>query len=311
MNRRQLLKHSATLATVVAGSAALSGRHFAVFGAANAAGQRDANDAAAVANPLTPPTHGSIPAAFLISEGAVMIDFTGPWEVFQDVSIPGRSDPAFRLYTVAETAQPIHASGGMKITPDYTIANAPAPKVIVIPAQRAASDKVKGWIRNATKTADVTMSVCNGVFVLASTGLLAGKPATAYHGSYVQLQQAYPDIEVKRGMRFVEAGNLASSGGLSSGIDLALRVVERYFGHEAAQETAFSMEYQGQGWMHPESNAVYASLPVGTPEHPLCPVCGMAADQSIQSVYKGKTYYFCGNDDKRTFDKSPEQFTKS
>src|SRR5436305_14709751 len=95
-------------------------------------GQISAN--AAEANPLKPPANGSIPVAFLISEGAVVIDFCGPWEVFRDVMIAGGDHP-FRLYTVAETTKPIHASGGMQIAPDYTFANAPAPKVIVISAQ--------------------------------------------------------------------------------------------------------------------------------------------------------------------------------
>lgn len=307
MNRRQLLKRSATLGAVAASSAVLSGGSMALFGATSP----KASEPTTAANPLIPPAHGSIPVAFLLSDGAVMIDFTGPWEVFQDVNIPGRSDPTFSLYTVAETSQPIHVSGGMHITPNYTIADAPEPKIIVIPAESAASEKVKDWIRNATKTTDITMSVCNGVFVLASTGLLSGKAATAHHSSYVQLQQAYPDIQVKRGVRFVEAGNLASAGGLSSGIDLALRVVERYFGRDVAQQTAYTMEYQGLGWMNPDSNAVYASIPVGSVDHPVCPVCGMAADHTIQSVYKGKTYYFCSQDDKQTFDRSPEQFTKS
>src|SRR5258707_439505 len=93
------------------------------------------NKPACKQNPLEPPTQGSIPVAFLVSEGAVIIDFCGPWEVFQDVNIPGRQDAPFRLYTVSETTAPIHASGGMKIVPDYTLADAPAPKVIVIPAQ--------------------------------------------------------------------------------------------------------------------------------------------------------------------------------
>ena len=70
-----------------------------------------------------------------MSDGAVVIDFCGPWEVFQDAYIPGRADSAFRLYTVAESARPIEASGGMKIVPDFTYATAPAPKVVVIPAQ--------------------------------------------------------------------------------------------------------------------------------------------------------------------------------
>src|SRR5262245_17059472 len=89
----------------------------------------------APANKLNPRSEGSIPVAFLLSEGAVVIDFTGPWEVFQDTYIPGRKDAAFQLYTVAESTQPIHTSGGMTIVPDYSFDNAPAPKVIVIPAQ--------------------------------------------------------------------------------------------------------------------------------------------------------------------------------
>src|SRR3954451_16263846 len=84
---------------------------------------------------LKPPEKGQIPVAFLISDGAVVIDFCGPWEVFQDVVIPSSEDAPFSLYTVAETKNPIRTSGGMQIVPDYTIADAPAPKVIVIPAQ--------------------------------------------------------------------------------------------------------------------------------------------------------------------------------
>jgi YHS domain-containing protein len=196
----------------------------------------------------------------------------------------------------------------MKVTPDYTIANAPAPKVIVIPAQSPASDKTKEWIRRSTEKADVTMSVCNGAFVLASTGLLSGKAATAHHGSYADLEKAYPDIQVKRGVRFVESGNLASAGGLSSGIDLALRVVERYFGREMATKTAYTMEYQGQGWLNPDSNAAYAKIPEQTTDHPLCPVCGMDPDLSLKTSYQGKTYYFCSPAHKQTFDDTPERF---
>ncbi|PYK69319.1 MAG: hypothetical protein DME45_02765, partial [Verrucomicrobia bacterium] len=75
---------------------------------------------------LKPPEKDPIPVAFLISDGAVVIDFCGPWEVFQVVMIPTRQDMPFRLYTVAETKKPIRTSGGMQIVPDYTIADAPA-----------------------------------------------------------------------------------------------------------------------------------------------------------------------------------------
>jgi putative intracellular protease/amidase/YHS domain-containing protein len=274
---------------------------------------REDNPSAVTTNPLKPPAQGSIPVAFLISEGAVMIDFTGPWEVFQDVMVPGRTDHPFHLYTVSESTSPIHASGGMKIVPDYTFENAPAPKVIVIPAQSQPSEATLEWIRKSTKTTDVTMSVCTGAFVLAKTGLLSGKAATTYHGAFVSFASEFPDIHLKRGARFVEDGNLASAGGLSSGIDLALRVVERYFGREVAQKTAYNMEYQGLGWMNPDSNQVYAATPVSTAEHPLCPVCGMDVDPATapKSVFKGTTYYFCSDDDKKTFDAAPDKFVNT
>jgi putative intracellular protease/amidase/YHS domain-containing protein len=261
-------------------------------------------------NSLKPPDNGQIPVAFLISDGAVVIDFCGPWEVFNDVMIPGRQQMPFRLYTVGETTKPIRTSGGMQIIPDYTIKNAPPPKVIVIPAQSAPSGAVIDWIIKCSKTTDVTMSVCTGAFVLAKTGLLNGKSATTYHGAFKSFALEFPDVQLKRGARFVENGSLATAGGLSSGIDLALRVVERYYGREVASKTAYNMEYQGEGWMNPDSNQIYATSPRSTLEHPLCPVCGMDVDSRVapKSVFNGATYYFCSEQDKKTFDEVPAKF---
>jgi len=154
------------------------------------------------------------------------------------------------------------------------------------------------------------MSVCTGAFVLAKTGLLSGKAATTFHAAFRPFAVQFPDIHLKRGARFVEDGNLATAGGLSSGIDLALHVVERYYGREIAQKTAYEMEYQGQGWMNPDSNQVYAETRISTDEHPLCPVCQMDVDSATapKSVYKGKTYYFCSPGDKQQFDATPDKF---
>jgi transcriptional regulator GlxA family with amidase domain len=258
--------------------------------------------------PLRPPAEGSIPVAFLLSDNAVMIDFAGPWEVFCNVSVPDRNaEPVFQLYTVAATAAPIKASGGMTIVPDFTFATAPAPKVLVIPAQSARDEAVLAWIRKTAETADLTMSVCTGAFLLARTGLLSGKAATTHHGSFTQFAMAFPDIALKRGARYVETGKFASAGGLSSGIDLALRVVERYFGRAVASNTANTMEYQGQGWLNPASNSAYAKRRQSTDRHPLCVVCDMevAKASARSSVYRGRTYYFCMDEHKRMFDANP------
>jgi len=272
-------------------------------------GSQRASAAESVSNPLTPPAKGTIPVAFLISDGAVVIDFAGPWEVFQDVMLDDQRMP-FHLYTVAASAKPIRASGGMQIVPDFTFANAPVPKVIVIPAQNNDSPAVLDWIRKASQTADVTMSVCTGAFLLAKTGLLDGKAATTHHNSYKIFERQFPKITLRRGARFVEAGNLASAGGLTSGMDLAMRVVERYFGREVAETTAYYMEYQGDGWKDSSgaANAAYLNVKI-KPGYEEDPVCGMEVKKGdLKADYKGTTYYFCMESCRGRFVKSPDSF---
>jgi transcriptional regulator GlxA family with amidase domain len=204
-------------------------------------------------NKLTPPAKGKIPVAFTISEGVTVIDFAGPWEVFQDVMIAERSQNhdeqmPFQLYTVSETTEPLRGSAGLQLIPDYTFENAPQPKVIVVPAQRG-GQALHGWLRRMSASTDVIMSVCTGAFQLGKAGMLAGKSATTHHDFFDQFARAFPDVKLKRGLRFVEEGKISTAGGLSSGIDLALRVVDRYFGREVAQRTATYMEYQSKDWI--------------------------------------------------------------
>jgi transcriptional regulator GlxA family with amidase domain len=197
---------------------------------------------------LPAPAGGSIPVAMVISAGLNVIDFSGPWGVFESVSLPGASQAPFRLFTVAEKTGLVTSGSGLKLMPDYTFANVPEVKVVVIPAQ-GGSDAMRDWLRKVVGTTDVTMSVCTGAFHLARAGLLAGKAATTHHEFLDKLERQFPDIQVKRGVRFVEGEKISTAGGLTSGTDLALRVVERYFGRDIAQTTATYMEYQSKGWI--------------------------------------------------------------
>jgi YHS domain-containing protein len=98
---------------------------------------------------------------------------------------------------------------------------------------------------------------------------------------------------------------------LSSGIDLALRVVERYFGRATAERTAFDMEYQGRGWSDPGSNAAYAH-PRASGGNALCAVCGMEVDPETapHAVHDGKTYYFCSQFDRNAFAREPARYVR-
>ncbi|MGA8278635.1 MAG: DJ-1/PfpI family protein [Rhodanobacteraceae bacterium] len=210
---------------------------------------------AATPGKLTPPRNGMIKVAVVLSKHATVIDFAGPWEVFQDTSIKdghGNDISPFELYTVAPTKEPLHTSGsnhaGLTITPDYSFADAPIPDIVVIGAQMGGPG-LTAWLRKVHADHKIIMSVCTGAFELAKTGLLHGKEATTHHWYFGNFAHEFPDVKLVRQVRYAQASPIIfSAGGLSSGIDLALHLVADYFGQTVAQKTADYMEYLGTGW---------------------------------------------------------------
>jgi len=212
-------------------------------------GSSRASASGGVTRPATP-----IPVAFAITDSATMIDFAGPWEVFQDVMLDeGASHDEmmpFRLYTVGDSREAVTVTGGMKVVPDYTFSDVPPPKIVVVGAQRGSPALLK-WLQSvaARRDTDVVMSVCTGAFKLGDAGLLDGKPATTHHDFFDSFAQRFPRVELKRGRRFVQSDDrVFTAGGLTSGVDLALHIVARYYGDAVAQKTARYMEYEGTGW---------------------------------------------------------------
>jgi transcriptional regulator GlxA family with amidase domain len=216
--------------------------------------------------PLKPPANGRINVAFVISEGANVMDIAGPWEVFSDAMLTPKGKPwhesdgddmvmPFTVYTVSDSLKPVEA-GSLRIVPNYTFEDAPKPQVIVIPAQGGRTEAQKEWVLANSAQADVTMSVCTGASMLAAYGLLDGKTATTHHAYQQEMQKKYPAVHFISGIRFVENGKVATAGGLTSGVDLALHVVERYYGREVAEVTAGYLEYHSDLWKNPEFGQV-------------------------------------------------------
>lgn len=197
---------------------------------------------AAAAQRLRP--RDGIKVAFLLGDNTNVIDTAGPWEVFQDAmgQVDGRR-AHFQLFTVAPSAEPVRMTGGMMVKPTYSIADAPQPDVIVVPAQRS-TEASRAWLKAASEKADLTMSVCTGAFQLGRVGLLDGLTATTHHDFWDAFEKEFPQVRLQRGLRFVDNGRIATAGGLTSGIDLALHVVGRYFGEAEAARTAAYMEHQ-------------------------------------------------------------------
>jgi len=209
------------------------------------------------------PKNSMYKVAIVLSERATVIDFAGPWEVFQDVMMEdshGNHVMPFELYTVAPDKKPLHTSGsnGMTITPDYTFADAPTPDIVVVGAQ-AGGAGLSEWLQKVHAENKLVMSVCTGAFKLAKAGLFDGKQATTHHWFFGNFSQQYPDVKLVKQVRYVEADPITfSAGGLTSGIDLALHIVAQRFGIEQAQKTADYMEYQSTGW---KSNQLTAEFP--------------------------------------------------
>jgi putative intracellular protease/amidase/YHS domain-containing protein len=304
MNRRELIQKSAIFG-LAAGAGSIGGYKKA------AARVTAARPSVSAPSPLTAPAAGMLPVALVLGKDAEVLDFAGPLEVFAGAYTRDKKQ-LFAPYMVAASKVPVTVGGGMKVLPDHDFKSAPQPKLIVIPAMIFSEKDTEmfDWIRTASKGTDLTMSVCNGACVLAKTGLLDGKSATCHHGGFFGFAATYPLVHLKRGARFVEEGNLASAGGISSGIDLALRVVERYLGRELTVQVADGMEYQGKGWLNPDSNEAYAKMPELTDTHPICAVCLMNTARSISTNYKGKTFYFCSKDHKETFGKHTDVYDR-
>ena len=187
-----------------------------------------------------------IQVAILIFDGVELLDFTGPAEVF----IVADHGNAFKVSTVSGTTGLVTTMGGIQVKPDATYANAPAADIVIVPGGAMSNVHSEGieWLKKSSKQARITMSVCMGAFLLAKADLLDGIQATTHRWGLQGLQSAAPTCKVVRTQRFVDAGKIVTTGGVTAGIDGALHVVERLLGKEAAEWTSTEwMEYKRLG----------------------------------------------------------------
>ena len=208
---------------------------------------------------LGPKNSGGRNVAILIFPGVQIIDYTGPWEVLGHAhSVNGK--PAFHMYTVSDSTDPITTSMGMSVNPTFRFGKEPKPDLIVLPGgnvdPQLENPAVIRWLQENAKGAELVLSVCNGAFFLAKAGLLDGLEATTFAGLIDELREAAPKARVVTDKRFVDNGKIITAAGLSSGIDGALHVIERLCGKGTAQVAAVSLEYD---W-RPDSGYARASL---------------------------------------------------
>jgi transcriptional regulator GlxA family with amidase domain len=189
----------------------------------------------------------------LIFPQVEVLDFCGPFEVFSVTRVnenARRDEPSpFEVLLVAETAEPVTTTGGMRVIADVTIDACPPLDVLVVPGGWGTRSEIKNerllaWIAERGKSVETLTSVCTGSMLLGQAGLLDGRHATTHWRSLPWMRDSFPTVTVEEKLHVVEDGNVLTSAGISAGIDMALRVVARYHGEAVARATARNMEYR-------------------------------------------------------------------
>jgi transcriptional regulator GlxA family with amidase domain len=168
------------------------------------------------------------------------LDVTGPLEVFANASeVVGTA--VYELTTASAGGRPVRTSSGLRIGADTELPGGPAPHTVIVPGGPGSRDpqpELTGWLRDVGAGAERIVSVCTGAFLLAEAGLLAGRRATTHWSHCAGLARRYPDVTVVPEPIFVRDGNVATSAGVTAGIDLALALVEDDHGREVALSVA-------------------------------------------------------------------------
>jgi transcriptional regulator GlxA family with amidase domain len=192
----------------------------------------------------------------VVFEQVDLLDVGGPYEVFLTASRLVERDggePPFEVLTLGLTGEPVSAYGGLRLTPEATLAEAGALDVLVVPGAIRIDDvladrSLVGAVREAAGDASVVASVCTGAFVLGALGLLKGRPWTTHWEDVEDLAGRLDDAgDGEAWVRWADAGEVVTSGGLSSGIAMALHLVDRFAGRDLALRTARQIEYDWEG----------------------------------------------------------------
>ncbi|MFC7303581.1 GlxA family transcriptional regulator [Streptomyces monticola] len=173
----------------------------------------------------------------VLFDGVQSLDVTGPAEVFAIAAHLVGEPGGYRVSTASLDGAPVRTSSGLTVVPDRTLAAAPVPHTLLVPGgpgTRASDPDLIAWLRGHAPRARRLVSVCTGALVLAEAGLLEGRRATTHWAFCDKLARDHPGVEVESDPIYVRDGHVATSAGVTAGIDLALALVEEDLGRDIA-----------------------------------------------------------------------------
>lgn len=185
------------------------------------------------------PKDRSLRAGILVVNGVYNTELAAPFDVLQHTRF--HTQPGMEVFTVSPDGKPITTFEGLKLTPDYSFANAPAIDVLVVPSARESMDAdlqnqaLIDWVRKTGGQARNVLSLCDGAFILAKAGLLQGIPATTFPDDYGRFSQQFPDLDLRINVSFVDAGKVITSQGGARSYEAAMHLVDRLYGRQVAE----------------------------------------------------------------------------
>lgn len=175
------------------------------------------------------------------------LDAIGPWEV---LSYWARlfPDDGYVVSCLSKSGGLVRCANGLAVQAHHCYADAPALEVLVYPGGRGTrpqlhDDAQLDWVRSRRADVPLLTSVCTGSLVYAAAGLLSDRPATTHWACLDELAALDPTIDVRRGERFVDDGDMVTSAGVSAGIDMALHLVVRLAGADRARAVRRAIQY--------------------------------------------------------------------
>ncbi|QGV77581.1 GlxA family transcriptional regulator [Streptomyces ficellus] len=175
------------------------------------------------------------PVLVVLFDGVQSLDVTGPVEVFAGAS--HFAADAYPIRTASLDGAPVRTQSGLRLAADTSLADAAPPHTLLVPGGEGSLEpdpRLVDWLREHAPRARRLVSVCTGALLLAEAGLLDGRRATTHWAFCDQLARRHPGVEVDPDPIFVRDGHLATSAGVTAGIDLALALVEEDLGRDAA-----------------------------------------------------------------------------
>lgn len=175
---------------------------------------------------------------FLALDHVYNSELMAPYDIFHHTVF--HIKPGMRVFTVSLDGKKVTTFEGLRLETDYAIANAPLIDVLVIPsAEHNMSSDLKNealrtWVQKTAQSAKYVVTLCDGAFILANTGLLDGKKATTFPTDVAAFRKMFPRIDTQEGYSFVRDGKFLTSQGGAKSYDVALHLVHELYGEKVA-----------------------------------------------------------------------------